>query len=110
MVKTTPLDLTKYGAVVKAITAARNAHMATVVKVVDQIARGGSTEYMICGDPHSTRYHPTLQNCTMNVRDPTSCGPIPSAPYVPSAIFGVLWGLLGRFHSRILIKFNCTPD
>jgi arylsulfatase A len=62
-----PLKLTKFAAVVKQLTAARDAHMATMgPPMVDQIALGGSKEYTICGDPHSTTYHPRLQNCTMN--------------------------------------------
>ena len=30
------------------------------------IALGTSKEFTICGDPNSLKYHPSVQNCTLN--------------------------------------------
>lgn len=45
-------------AIVKKITAARAAHLATVVPVVDQIELGYDNDYMLCSDPRSQEKHP----------------------------------------------------
>lgn len=52
-------------AVVANISAARRAHLATVVPVQDQLALGSSPEFALCAAPRSVDVRPDLPNCTL---------------------------------------------
>jgi hypothetical protein len=94
-----PMAQPLYAAIVANITATRAAHMATVVKVIDQIALGTSKEFTICGDPNSLKYHPSVPNCTLNnsvanwnPHWPPAPPQPPTPPPPPSADFiGCYW-------------------
>ena len=52
--------------VVANITAAREAHLKTVVKVQDQLALGSDSKYALCSAPDSKHRYPQYPNCTKN--------------------------------------------
>ena len=80
-------------AIVRKITAARTAHMATVVPVVDQILLGYDDDYMLCSDPHSQEKYPHYPNCTMSPENWVAPWPPPPPPVpVPlSSSVGCYW-------------------
>ena len=56
----------RYAGALAAIDAARATHLASLVFVPNQNARGSSDALKFCGDPHSRTKFPTLPNCTLN--------------------------------------------
>ena len=48
------------------IDAAKQEHLATLVAVPNQMAKGVDPRLMICKDPHSRAKHPKYPNCTSN--------------------------------------------
>eukprot|EP01064_Diplonema_japonicum_P006686 TRINITY_DN14529_c0_g1_i1.p1 TRINITY_DN14529_c0_g1~~TRINITY_DN14529_c0_g1_i1.p1 ORF type:complete len:560 (+),score=144.72 TRINITY_DN14529_c0_g1_i1:84-1682(+) len=65
--ETYPIDATsqEYQQVMAGINASRAAHIATITPVPNQMARGTSSQYDLCSDPHSQQKYPTLSNCTI---------------------------------------------
>ena len=61
-----PNTTAMWQSVVLNITAARDAHLKTVVKVQDQLALGSNNKYALCGAPDSKTRYPQYPNCTMN--------------------------------------------
>jgi hypothetical protein len=80
-------------AIVKKITAARAAHLTTVVLVEDQILLGHDDNYMLCSDPHSQQKYPNYPNCTMSPENWVAPWPAPPPPVpVPTSAFvGCFW-------------------
>lgn len=80
-------------AIVKKITAAREAHLKTVVPVVDQILLGHDNKYMLCSDPNSQERYPQYPNCTMSPENWITPWPAPPPPVpVPSSAYiGCFW-------------------
>eukprot|EP00039_Didymoeca_costata_P029103 m.23283 g.23283 ORF g.23283 m.23283 type:complete len:635 (-) comp7484_c0_seq1:228-2132(-) len=72
--------------VVPNITQAREKHLATMVKVVDQIGLGADPAYAFCADPHSQEKYPHLPNCTLTPENWIAPWPVPPPPpIVPSS-------------------------
>lgn len=117
----TPLDVQaspSLQAVVKKITAARAAHLATVVPVVDQIKLGYDDDYMLCSDPRSQEKYPDFPNCTMSPENWIAPWPAPPPPVpVPtSAYIGCFWDKGYPSHAPepcdlpIVKAGGCPPD
>ena len=60
-----PASTPGYAKVVANITAARDAHVQTLVRVVDQIALGSSLQYALCSDPASQQRCVCVGNCVL---------------------------------------------
>ena len=78
-----PNNTAAWAAVVANITAARDAHLRTVVPVQDQLALGSDARYALCAAPDSQARYPQFPNCTLN---PENWAP----PWNASA--GAAWG------------------
>lgn len=61
-----PNTTTTWRAVVANISAARDAHLRSVVLVQDQLALGSDRKFALCAAPNSPATHPHLPNCTLN--------------------------------------------
>lgn len=91
--------------VVANITAARDAHLKSVVKVQDQLALGSDSKYALCGAPDSKTKYPQYPNCTMNPEN--WIAPWSSTTAVQHSVVALRKGVLGQsgaqaggYHSR----------
>lgn len=66
--ESTPIDPTSalYKSTMSTLTAAREAHLATITPVPNQNGRGSDPNYKFCADPHSKDKYPHLPNCTLS--------------------------------------------
>ena len=61
-----PNSTAAWAAVVANIPAARDAHLATVLPVQDQLELGSDVRYALCAAPDSAERFPQFPNCTLN--------------------------------------------
>merc|ERR1712087_626099 len=62
-------DNVQYGHIMERLITAKYAHLETIEKVPNQVAKGTTSDNWFCGDPHSQDKNPQYPNCTMTPKN-----------------------------------------